>query len=41
MVSMPTLYHDWAADKARGAELLETLASLGQAGEEEGRYGAV
>jgi hypothetical protein len=29
------------ADKARVAELLETLASLGQAGEEAGRYGAV
>ena len=29
------------ADKARVAELLATLASLGQAGEEAGRYGAV
>ena len=29
------------ADKARIAELLETLASLGQAGEEEGRYVAL
>jgi hypothetical protein len=29
------------ADKARMAELLATLASLGQAGEEAGRYGAV
>ena len=33
--------HFGKADRARVAELLETLASLGQAEEEEGRYGAV